>query len=150
MTTKLRIIRQKIARLAAGGKPRVLDLFAGCGGLSLGFSAAGFTIAASVEFDTEAARSHGHNFHGGDPAHSVARDITRTQPDDLVRELKLGKTTDAFENHKRLQGIAADFDLPAFTVSAKVKALGNGVPLPMGRAVARAVKDAIQFTEVAA
>jgi DNA (cytosine-5)-methyltransferase 1 len=97
VTTKLRIIRQKIARLAAGGKPRVLDLFAGCGGLSLGFSAAGFTIAASVEFDTEAARSHGHNFHGGDPAHSVARDITRTQPDDLVRELKLGKTTDAFD-----------------------------------------------------
>ena len=97
MSTKLRSIRQKIARLAAGGKPRVLDLFSGCGGLSLGFSAAGFTIAASVEFDPEAARSHGRNFHGGDPAHSVARDITRTQPDDLVRELKLGKTTDAFD-----------------------------------------------------
>ena len=30
-------IRQKIARLAAGGAPRVLDLFSGCGGLSLGF-----------------------------------------------------------------------------------------------------------------
>jgi DNA (cytosine-5)-methyltransferase 1 len=50
------------------------------------------------------------------------------------------KTADAFENHKRLQGMPEDFDLPCFTVSAKVKALGNGVPLPMGRAVAKAVK----------
>ena len=54
------------------------------------------------------------------------------------------KTAKAFENHKRLQGIPEDFDLPPFTVSAKVKALGNGVPLPMGRAVARAVKEALQ------
>lgn len=60
------------------------------------------------------------------------------------------KTTDAFENHKRLQGIGADFDLPGFTVSAKVKALGNGVPLPMGRAVARAVRKAMQQEAVAA
>ena len=97
MSTKNRVIRQKIARLEAGGKPRVLDLFAGCGGLSLGFAAAGFKIAAAVEFDPSAAQSHGRNFHGGDPAHSVARDITRTQPDDLVRELNLGKTTDAFD-----------------------------------------------------
>lgn len=52
------------------------------------------------------------------------------------------KTADAFENHKRLQGLPADFDLPPFTVSAKVRALGNGVPLPMGLAVARAVREA--------
>lgn len=97
MSTKLRTIRQKIARLKAGGQPRVLDLFAGCGGLSLGFSAAGFSIAAAVEFDPSAAQSHGHNFHGADPAHSMARDITLTQPDDLVRELNLGRTTDAFD-----------------------------------------------------
>lgn len=53
------------------------------------------------------------------------------------------KTSGAFNNHKRLQGLPADFDLPPFTVSQKVKALGNGVPLPMGRAVARAVKAAL-------
>lgn len=97
MSAKHRIIRQKIARLHAGGKPRVLDLFSGCGGLSLGFSAAGFTIAGAVEFDPDAAASHGRNFHNGDPAHSVARDITRTLPETLVRELGLGKATDAFD-----------------------------------------------------
>jgi len=42
-----------------------------------------------------------------------------------------------------LQGLPDDFDLPPFTVAAKVKAIGNGVPLPMGRTIARAVKRAL-------
>src|SRR6201999_1400478 len=37
------------------------------------------------------------------------------------------KPRDVFENHKRLQGLPADFDLPPFTVAGKVQALGNGV-----------------------
>jgi DNA (cytosine-5)-methyltransferase 1 len=85
-----RAIAQKIARLAAGGRPRVLDLFAGCGGLSLGFHAAGFAIAAAIEFDPEAAASHGRNFHRGAELHSKARDITRTRPADLVGEILPG------------------------------------------------------------
>ncbi len=92
-----RVIHQKIARLQAGGTPRVLDLFAGCGGISLGFSAAGFSIAAAVEFDPEAAASHGRNFHGGDPVHSQARDITKTSPDQLAADLKAGPTAEAFD-----------------------------------------------------
>lgn len=90
-------IRQKIARLASGGKPRVLDLFAGCGGLSLGFLAAGFSSGAAVEFDPDAARSHGLNFHNGDPLHSKARDIITTHPEDLVGELGLGQVGSAFD-----------------------------------------------------
>lgn len=41
------------------------------------------------------------------------------------------------------QGLPADFaeHLP-FTAAAACKAIGNGVPLPMGRAIARAVKEA--------
>jgi DNA (cytosine-5)-methyltransferase 1 len=53
------------------------------------------------------------------------------------------KTSGAFANHKRLQGLPDDFDLPPFTTAAKVKAIGNGVPLSMGRAIARAVKQAL-------
>ena len=82
-------VRKKIARLHRGGKPRLLDLFAGCGGLSLGFQAAGFAVQAAVEFDPDAARSHGVNFHAGDSKHSKARDITATRPEDLSVELGL-------------------------------------------------------------
>lgn len=77
--------------------PRVLDLFSGCGGLSLGFAAAGFVIRGAVENDDSAAASHGRNFHAGNPMHSLPRDITRTTPKDLVRELDLGRTAEAFD-----------------------------------------------------
>ena len=92
-----RAILQKIVRLQDGAKPRVLDLFSGCGGISLGFSAAGFVVSAAVEFDPEAAASHGRNFHASDPAHAKARDITETSPDDLASALKLGRTAEAFD-----------------------------------------------------
>jgi DNA (cytosine-5)-methyltransferase 1 len=90
-------IRKKIARLRSGAKPRVLDLFAGCGGLSLGFDAAGFLTRGAVEFDADAARSYGTNFHGGDPAQCRARDITMVHPDDLTSELDLGPAGEAFD-----------------------------------------------------
>jgi DNA (cytosine-5)-methyltransferase 1 len=90
-------VEKKLARLKAGGKSRVLDLFAGCGGISLGFELAGFNIAAAVEFDPDAARSHGLNFHGGDPVHSRAIDITETHPEDLARQLSLGPVAEAID-----------------------------------------------------
>lgn len=74
----------KVARLRAGDPPRVLDLFAGCGGMSLGFAREGFAVAGAVELDPLAARSHALNFHrDADPAAFPARDITATDPDDL-------------------------------------------------------------------
>tara|TARA_R110000824_G_scaffold24090_5_gene85401 strand:+ start:21043 stop:22512 length:1470 start_codon:yes stop_codon:yes gene_type:complete len=81
----------------AGGKLRVLDLFSGCGGLSLGFSAAGFQIAGAVEQDPAAARSHGLNFHGGDEKHCTAHDITEVSPAELTAHLGLGEAGEAFD-----------------------------------------------------
>jgi DNA (cytosine-5)-methyltransferase 1 len=83
-------ILQKIDRLRYGASPRALDLFAGCGGLTLGFQCAGFVPTAAVEFDPFAAASHGRNFHNGDTRHSKARDITKLTPEDLASELNLG------------------------------------------------------------
>ncbi len=91
-----RFLDQKIARLRAGGRPRVLDLFAGCGGLSLGFFAAGFEIVAAAERDPHAARSHGQNFHGGAAVHARPRDV-RTTPEHLVADLNLGPAGGAFD-----------------------------------------------------
>lgn len=56
-------IRSRLDRIASGQKPRVLDLFSGCGGISLGFERAGFEIAGGVEIDSHAARTHVMNFH---------------------------------------------------------------------------------------
>jgi DNA (cytosine-5)-methyltransferase 1 len=86
-----------MARLRHGRAPRVLDLFAGCGGLSLGFKAAGFEIAGAVEWDTEAAASHGANFHPGDMRHSQPRDITLLAPEALARELSMGDVASAVD-----------------------------------------------------
>lgn len=97
MSADPKIIRQKIQRLRAGAKPRVLDLFSGCGGISLGFQAAGYEIVAAVENDPDAARSYGLNFHHGEDLHSTARDITATSPDDLAKALGLGPASGAFD-----------------------------------------------------
>lgn len=40
------------------------------------------------------------------------------------------------------QGLPTDFDLPSFTLAAKYQAVGNGVPIPMARFVAWAIRDA--------
>jgi DNA (cytosine-5)-methyltransferase 1 len=50
-----------------------------------------------------------------------------------------------------LQGLPTNFlEHSPFTLRGKLEALGNGVPLPMGRAVAKAVKAALQLQEQAA
>ena len=94
---RLLAVQQKMARLAAKGRPRVLDLFAGCGGLSLGFQAAGFDIVGAVEIDELAAASHARNFHAGASRHAQARDITAETPSRLARELGLGAVENAVD-----------------------------------------------------
>ena len=77
---------EKALRIEGGEAPRVLDLFSGCGGFSLGFQRAGFEIVGGVEIDPDAAASHGLNFHGSaDGRHAQPRDITRTDPLELLR-----------------------------------------------------------------
>ena len=96
-----KIISEKVLRLARNEPPRVLDLFAGCGGLSLGFHKAGFEIAAAVEMDELAALSHAQNFYkesnGLFDVHKKARDITQIEPAELVAEFQLGTCSGAFD-----------------------------------------------------
>lgn len=90
-------VREKVGRLGRGGRPRVLDLFSGCGGLSLGFHRAGFEIAGAVEMDPQAAASHGRNFHPGDARYGAARDILQLAPEQLAASLDLGPPGLAFD-----------------------------------------------------
>ena len=62
----------------------------------------------------------------------------------VPREGNQEKGTSGLLSAIRDQGLPNGFDLPGFTVSAKLQAVGNGVPLPMGRAIARAVKAALE------
>lgn len=90
--TVSKAIRRKAVRLLDGNPPRFMDLFSGCGGISLGFATAGFELVASVELDPHAAESHGANFahisHGKNrEAHFKARDITREDPVSIFKDL---------------------------------------------------------------
>lgn len=91
------LISSKLDRIERGDRPRVLDLFAGCGGISLGFQAVGCRIDAAVEIDDVASKTHALNFHGGDRLHGRARDITMVEPDELTNELGLGPASEAFD-----------------------------------------------------
>jgi DNA (cytosine-5)-methyltransferase 1 len=57
-----------------------------------------------------------------------------------------GMATYSWAEMLELQGMPVTFDLPGFTRAAKREAIGNGVPLPMGRAVARAVRASLGLT----
>lgn len=83
---------KKVERIRNGGKIRVLDLFAGCGGISLGFQSAGFKISAAIEIDEFAAKSHALNFFSASEQerHAIPIDITKVDPDVLVKMLGLG------------------------------------------------------------
>jgi DNA (cytosine-5)-methyltransferase 1 len=68
-------------------RPVAIDLFAGAGGLSLGFELAGFDVVAAVEYDPVHAATHAYNFPD---APVVCRDVRRVQPAELLAVAREG------------------------------------------------------------
>jgi len=94
--------RTKVERLRAGQRPRVLDLFSGCGGLFLGFHRAGCVSVGGVELDPLASLSYAANFHAeaADSLfahHAAPKDITVIQPTDLRASLGWESLSDAVD-----------------------------------------------------
>jgi len=83
-------VAAKLRRLSSDPTPTVLDLFAGCGGFSLGFHSAGHCLIGAVELDEHAARSHAANFFADDSLHAKSHDITRLDPLEFVSSLASG------------------------------------------------------------
>lgn len=101
-----------------------------CGGTASGATVANLALRPIVERPAVVAS-------GGCPDDTIARKWRKGRS-------AMGYKTDAYWRiARRDQGLPADFDLPPFTVKAKIHAVGNGVPLPMGRAIARAVRQAL-------
>lgn len=95
-------VSERYGRLVEERPLRVLDLFSGCGGLSLGFQRAGFEILGGVEIDPAAARSYAANLHREATAEwrelaGRARDISQIAPRDLLSELGLVEWTSAVD-----------------------------------------------------
>ena len=64
--------------------PKVIDLFAGPGGLSLGLTLSGFEVVGAVEWDPDAGATYRHNI--GDHVH--VSDIKRLPASQMDAELK--------------------------------------------------------------
>jgi DNA (cytosine-5)-methyltransferase 1 len=82
-------LRRLAARL---DKPIAVDLFAGCGGLSLGLEQAGYAVILAVDNDPRCVESHQHNLPGltldldlADPVHiQMVVELLEGVPVDLV------------------------------------------------------------------
>lgn len=72
-------VRNRLAASTAA-RPVAIDLFAGAGGLSLGFEQAGFDVLAAVEYDAVHAATHLYNFPGTEV---VCRDAAKLSVDAL-------------------------------------------------------------------
>lgn len=66
------------------------------------------------------------------------RDAAESQPCCLATEGTRAQRR-SWADFCEAQGLPGDFELPGWSIAAKYRAVGNGVPLPMGRVVAIAV-----------
>ncbi|WP_068420466.1 DNA (cytosine-5-)-methyltransferase [Planctomyces sp. SH-PL62] len=92
-------------RAMAAESPTVMDLFAGGGGLSEGFSRAGFKTLAAVEMDEMAARTYRLNHPGVPDERVIEQDIRTLATGDLKR--LAGKSLDVLAGAPPCQGFSS-------------------------------------------
>lgn len=79
---------RRLQRIRQGEAPVTLDLFAGCGGLSLGFETAGFRVSGAIEKDRLAAATYSANFDSsGDRLGVLVEDIGKIELHELVEKI---------------------------------------------------------------
>lgn len=63
----------------AGSRPKVVDLFCGVGGISLGFFNAGFDVRLGMDLDGACAKTHRRNFPQTPFIHADIRDVSASE-----------------------------------------------------------------------
>ena len=66
---------------------RFIDLFCGCGGLSKGFSLAGFDCVGGIDFNQAAINTFNHNFEG---AKGICCDLLQMSTEQIIEEFGVG------------------------------------------------------------
>src|SRR4051794_39893990 len=91
-------------------RPRVIDLYSGVGGFSLGAARAGFEIIAAVDLDKRAIESHAVNFPSS--RHS-RRNIQGLSGHDLMQLARVGNS--------RLEGIIGGPPCQGFSTMGRMR-----------------------------
>ena len=109
--------------MTGNARPILVDLFAGAGGLSLGFEQAGFDVVAAVEYDPIHAATHELNF----PYSTViCSDVTRLSGDDIRKAARIGRRTIDWSSHSGRPAQLARLPLPSFGKRAPPQGLHDG------------------------
>lgn len=87
-------------------------------------------------------------FQTGNPLviHRAPPSLNASQPACLATEGNRGQSRRSWADFCELQGLPRDFDLPGMSRAAKYRAVGNGVPVPLAAAIARAIQNRQRVT----
>lgn len=72
-------------------EPKFIDLFCGCGGLSLGFKMSGFAPIAGIDFNQAAIKTYRRNFRR---TKAICADILTIDKDDIISQIGNKKDID--------------------------------------------------------
>lgn len=93
------------------------------------------------EFGCRQSRNRSFQFGSRDGVPLVILRRTQLQPARLAPAVMARDTPRNFADRCELQGLPRGFDLPGLSRTAKIRAVGNGVPIPMAWSVAVAIRD---------
>lgn len=83
--------------------PKYIDLFCGCGGLSLGFQMSGFQPVAGIDFNEAAIRTYKRNFKS---AKAICADILKIDKEDILADIGNIKDIDVIIGGPPCQGFS--------------------------------------------
>lgn len=105
-----------------------------------GYTVQRFNVFA-FEFGCHQKRNRSFQFGSKDGLPLVLLRISQSHSGKLAKAVLARDHRRNFADLCELQGLPRWFDLPGLSRTAKIRAVGNGVPVPMARAVAESIRD---------